>query len=215
MRDALKNKTDIKGETDAIKPSKWCKKKSSLCKYHTSFVSVWELSDQGNCWLSTHLSTWLNFPNYWLSTVMKSSVYDPLLSPQACTAVSRWILSILSLSGLTGNTVTPSTDAAVPSCSTRGGRGVSRPALLVRGALLMASYLLALLVPRFSLLMGLTGSVTGAAMTLILPCLFHLRLQWGRLAARDRLIDACILSLGVICSVSGVICSVKRLVEGL
>lgn len=108
-----------------------------------------------------------------------------------------------------------STDAGVSPYSKHRGRGVSRPALLVRGALLMTSYLLALLVPRFSLLMGLTGSVTGAAMTLILPCLFHLRLQWGRLTVRDRLIDVCILSLGVICSVSGVICSVKRLVGGL
>uniref|UniRef100_A0A3Q1HBD0 Vesicular inhibitory amino acid transporter n=1 Tax=Acanthochromis polyacanthus TaxID=80966 RepID=A0A3Q1HBD0_9TELE len=96
-----------------------------------------------------------------------------------------------------------------------GGRGVSRPALVVRGALLITSYLLALLVPRFSLLMGLTGSVTGAAMTLILPCLFHLRLQWGCLTVKDRLIDVGILGLGVICSVSGVICSIKRLVETL
>lgn len=103
----------------------------------------------------------------------------------------------------------------VSSYSKHGGRGVSGPALLVRVALLMTSYLLALMVPRFSLLMGLTGSVTGAAMTLILPCLFHLRLQWSRLTVRDRLIDLCILSLGVICSVSGVICSVKRLVGGL
>uniref|UniRef100_UPI003AAC17DC vesicular inhibitory amino acid transporter-like n=1 Tax=Centroberyx gerrardi TaxID=166262 RepID=UPI003AAC17DC len=102
-------------------------------------------------------------------------------------------------------------DAAASSYS----RGVSRPALLVRGALLMTSYLLALLVPRFSLLMGLTGSVTGAAMTLILPCLFHLRLQWGRLSVRERVIDVGILSLGGICSVAGVICSLKRLVEGL
>lgn len=92
---------------------------------------------------------------------------------------------------------------------------MSRPALLVRGALLMTSFLLALLVPRFSLLMGLTGSVTGAAMTLILPCLFHLRLQWGHLSVLDRLTDMCILSLGVICSVAGVICSLKRLLEGL
>ncbi|XP_056219439.1 vesicular inhibitory amino acid transporter-like [Seriola aureovittata] len=106
-------------------------------------------------------------------------------------------------------------DSAASLYSKHDGRGVSRPALLVRGTLLMTSYLLALLVPRFSLLMGLTGSVTGAAMTLILPCLFHLRLRWDHLTLRDRLIDVCILSLGVICSVSGVICSVKRLVEGL
>ncbi|XP_076023360.1 vesicular inhibitory amino acid transporter-like [Genypterus blacodes] len=106
-------------------------------------------------------------------------------------------------------------DAAVSPSSKCGGRGVSRPALLLRAALLMTSYLLALLVPRFSLLMGLTGSVTGAAMTLILPCLFHLRLQWGRLAAKDRAVDVCILSAGGVCSVSGVICSLKRLLEGL
>ncbi|XP_038583651.1 vesicular inhibitory amino acid transporter-like [Micropterus salmoides] len=106
-------------------------------------------------------------------------------------------------------------DAVISSYSKHGGQGVPRPALMVRGALLMTSYLLALLVPRFSLLMGLTGSVTGAAMTLILPCLFHLRLQWSRLTVRERLIDVCILSLGVICSVSGVVCSVTRLVEGL
>uniref|UniRef100_A0A667YT56 Vesicular inhibitory amino acid transporter n=1 Tax=Myripristis murdjan TaxID=586833 RepID=A0A667YT56_9TELE len=72
-----------------------------------------------------------------------------------------------------------------------------------------------LLCDQFSLLMGLTGSVTGAAMTLILPCLFHLRLQWGRLSVKDRVLDLGILSLGLICSVSGVICSLKRLVVGL
>ncbi|XP_068199374.1 vesicular inhibitory amino acid transporter-like [Antennarius striatus] len=107
-------------------------------------------------------------------------------------------------------------DAAAASSlhSKHGGRGVSRQALLVRGALLMTSYLLALLVPRFSLLMGLTGSVTGAAMTLVLPCLCHLRLQGGRLSVKEGLMDVCILSLGVVSSVSGVICSIKRLMGG-
>uniref|UniRef100_A0A8C6UFB4 Vesicular inhibitory amino acid transporter n=1 Tax=Neogobius melanostomus TaxID=47308 RepID=A0A8C6UFB4_9GOBI len=90
-----------------------------------------------------------------------------------------------------------------------------RPALLLRATLLVSCLLLALLLPRFSLLMGLTGSVTGAAMTLVLPCVFHLRLQWDRLSARDRLTDGCILGLGVLCSASGVFCSVKRLLQGL
>lgn len=106
-------------------------------------------------------------------------------------------------------------DPAALRYSKHRSGGVSCSALLVRGALLTTSFLLALLVPRFSLLMGLTGSVTGSAMTLILPCLFHLRLHWGRLSLRDRLIDVGILSLGVVCSLSGVICSVKRLVERL
>ncbi|KAF7230946.1 transcript variant X2 [Nothobranchius furzeri] len=106
-------------------------------------------------------------------------------------------------------------DASPSSSSKPTSRPVSRPTLMIRGTLLMTSYFLALLVPRFSLLMGLTGSVTGAAMTLILPCLFHLRLQWRRLTVQDRLVDICILSLGLLCSVSGGICAVKRLMEGL
>uniref|UniRef100_A0A3P9NYU4 Vesicular inhibitory amino acid transporter n=1 Tax=Poecilia reticulata TaxID=8081 RepID=A0A3P9NYU4_POERE len=102
-------------------------------------------------------------------------------------------------------------NASLSSPSKQRSQGVSCPTLMVRGALLLSSYLLSLLVPRFSLLMGLTGSVTGAAMTLILPCLFHLKLRWGRLAVQDRLIDVSILSLGVVCSVAGVVCSVKRM----
>nr|XP_029131789.1 vesicular inhibitory amino acid transporter-like [Labrus bergylta] len=106
-------------------------------------------------------------------------------------------------------------DDVIFSYSKHGGRRMSHLALLIRGALLMTSYLLALLVPSFSLLMGLTGSVTGAAMTLILPCLFHLRLQWSSLTAIERMVDVCILSVGVVCSVSGMICSLKRLLEEL
>ncbi|XP_012736112.2 vesicular inhibitory amino acid transporter-like [Fundulus heteroclitus] len=106
-------------------------------------------------------------------------------------------------------------DASLSSSSKQRGQGVSCLALTVRCALLVSSYLLSMLVPRFSLLMGLTGSVTGAAMTLILPCVFHLKLQWERLTVQDRLIDLAILSLGLICSVAGVICSVKGLVEDL
>uniref|UniRef100_A0A3Q2CA15 Vesicular inhibitory amino acid transporter n=1 Tax=Cyprinodon variegatus TaxID=28743 RepID=A0A3Q2CA15_CYPVA len=99
-------------------------------------------------------------------------------------------------------------DASLSSSSKQTSHGISCPTLMVRGALLVSSYLLSMLVPRFSLLMGLTGSVTGAAMTLILPSLFHLKLQWMRLTVQDRIIDVAILSLGIICSVAGVICAI-------
>uniref|UniRef100_A0A8C5I251 Vesicular inhibitory amino acid transporter n=1 Tax=Gouania willdenowi TaxID=441366 RepID=A0A8C5I251_GOUWI len=84
-----------------------------------------------------------------------------------------------------------------------------------RGELLLSEFQLmkSQVLNMFSLLMGLTGSVTGAALTLILPCLFHLTLRWKQLTVRERLIDAAILSFGVICSVSGVIFS--SLWEGL
>lgn len=95
------------------------------------------------------------------------------------------------------------------------GLGVSRPTLLVRAGLLMTSYFLALMVPRFSLLMGLTGSVTGAAMTLIMPCLCHLRLYRGQLTGKEQVTDVCILITGIVCSISGLFCSVKRLLVSL
>ncbi|CAL8392459.1 unnamed protein product [Gadus morhua 'NCC'] len=152
-----------------------------------------------------------------------------------CLSASRgWSLSALSLAVEPGDflvsvgviifsytsqiflpTLEGSTAASASPQARRGPPAGSRLGLLVRGGLLGTSYLLALLVPRFSLLMGLTGSVTGAAMTLTLPCLFHLRLRWCRLGARERLTDGAILSLGLLCSTSGLICSLKRLVEGL
>lgn len=84
--------------------------------------------------------------------------------------------------------------------------------LLLRGSLLLLTLIMALYVPHFSLLMGLTGSVTGAAMTLLLPALFHLQLKWSELDVSRRLADLLILLLGCFCSVSGVICSIKGMV---
>ncbi|KAM6964871.1 vesicular inhibitory amino acid transporter [Aplochiton taeniatus] len=87
--------------------------------------------------------------------------------------------------------------------------------LLGRGLLLMTSFLMALVVPGFSWLMGLTGSVTGAAMTLILPCLFHLLLHWHSLTRGGRLLDLSILTLGALCSLAGLVCSLKGLLTSL
>nr|XP_001342572.1 vesicular inhibitory amino acid transporter [Danio rerio] len=84
--------------------------------------------------------------------------------------------------------------------------------LLLRGSLLLLTLLMALFVPRFSLLMGLTGSVTGAAMTLLLPALFHLQLKWTQLDLSRRMLDLLILLLGGFCSVSGVICSIRGMI---
>ncbi|XP_051951406.1 vesicular inhibitory amino acid transporter [Xyrauchen texanus] len=85
--------------------------------------------------------------------------------------------------------------------------------LLVRGSLLILTLIMALCVPRFSLLMGLTGSVTGAVMTLVLPALFHLQLKWTQLDISRKLLDLFILFLGCFCSISGVICSIKGIIK--
>ncbi|XP_035278913.1 vesicular inhibitory amino acid transporter [Anguilla anguilla] len=82
-------------------------------------------------------------------------------------------------------------------------------ALVLRAGLLLLTFLAAMYMPHFSLLMGLTGSMTGAAMTLLLPSLFHLQLKWRKMDAKFKALDFVILVLGSLCSLSGVICSVK------
>ncbi|XP_072551184.1 vesicular inhibitory amino acid transporter [Salminus brasiliensis] len=85
--------------------------------------------------------------------------------------------------------------------------------LVLRASLLLLSFVMALYVPHFSLLMGLTGSVTGAVMTLLLPALFHLQLKWRQLSAGGKLLDVVILGLGCVCSLAGVIRSIRAMIH--
>ncbi|KAG9282317.1 vesicular inhibitory amino acid transporter-like [Astyanax mexicanus] len=85
--------------------------------------------------------------------------------------------------------------------------------LVLRASLLLLSFIMALCVPRFSLLMGLTGSVTGAVMTLLLPALFHLQLKWRQMSAGGKLLDVVILGLGCVCSLAGVIRCIRAMIH--
>ncbi|XP_035385016.1 vesicular inhibitory amino acid transporter [Electrophorus electricus] len=95
------------------------------------------------------------------------------------------------------------------------GGGAEWHVLLLRGSLLCLTFVMAACVPHISLLMGLTGSVTGATMTLLLPALFHLRLKWAGLGWGGRVLDSLILALGVLCTVAGIIYSVRGVLEAL
>ncbi|XP_067841378.1 vesicular inhibitory amino acid transporter [Heptranchias perlo] len=86
-------------------------------------------------------------------------------------------------------------------------------ALVLRGCLLMLTLLMATFMPHFALLMGLTGSVTGAVMTFLLPSLFHLRLLWYKLGNLEKFLDISIFLLGLLCGLSGIFCSVKGLIN--
>ncbi|NXJ67836.1 VIAAT protein, partial [Rostratula benghalensis] len=85
--------------------------------------------------------------------------------------------------------------------------------LAVRGSFLLITLLMAVFVPHFALLMGLTGSVTGAAMTFLLPSLFHLKLKWKKLSLSEKFADMAIFTLGSLCSIAGIVCSIKGLLE--
>ncbi|NXR25941.1 VIAAT protein, partial [Cinclus mexicanus] len=86
-------------------------------------------------------------------------------------------------------------------------------ALTIRGLFLLLTLLMAMFTPHFALLMGLSGSVTGAAMTFLLPSLFHLKLKWKKLSFLEKCADISVFILGFLCSLAGIVCSIKGLLE--
>lgn len=92
--------------------------------------------------------------------------------------------------------------------------GVETGTLVLHGCLLL-TILMALYMPHFSLLMGLTNSVMGAAMTFVLPSLFHLQLKWTTMSCRLKALNLLILTLGSLCSLSRVVCSIKGMIQAI
>ncbi|KAJ6660095.1 hypothetical protein lerEdw1_018021 [Lerista edwardsae] len=102
------------------------------------------------------------------------------------------------------------------TCISQNDRpGYKSPLLAVglKSSLLLLTLLLAIFIPHFALLMGLTGSVTGAAMTFLLPSLFHLKLKWEKLMFLEKCADISVFLVGIFCSLAGLVCSIKGLLK--
>ncbi|XP_068531191.1 vesicular inhibitory amino acid transporter-like [Anas acuta] len=104
----------------------------------------------------------------------------------------------------------------VYACISRGNySNYSSPlfALGLRGSFLLLTLLMSMFIPHFALLMGLTGSITGAAMTFLLPSLFHLKLKWKKLSFSEKCADISVFILGFLCSLAGIVCSIRGLLK--
>ncbi|XP_056462834.1 vesicular inhibitory amino acid transporter [Gadus chalcogrammus] len=101
---------------------------------------------------------------------------------------------------------------AFPDCYGADGR-LKSWGLTLRCTLVVFTLLMAIYVPHFALLMGLTGSLTGAGLCFLLPSLFHLKLLWRKLLWHHVFFDVAIFVIGGICSVSGFIHSMEGLIE--
>ncbi|XP_035236901.1 vesicular inhibitory amino acid transporter-like [Anguilla rostrata] len=99
-----------------------------------------------------------------------------------------------------------------PDCYGGDGR-LKSWGLGLRCALVVFTLLMAVYVPHFALLMGLTGSLTGAGLCFLLPSLFHLKLLWRKLMWHQVFFDVSIFVIGGICSISGFIHSTEGLIE--
>ena len=83
--------------------------------------------------------------------------------------------------------------------------------LIARSVFLGVTFLTAVCVPHFDLLMGLTGSLTGALLSFIFPCIFHINIKKLKLEYYQIFFDIVILIMGTVCSVTGVYRSGKVL----
>lgn len=102
--------------------------------------------------------------------------------------------------------------AFFPDCYGGDGR-LKSWGLTLRCSLVVFTLLMAIYVPHFALLMGLTGSLTGAGLCFLLPSLFHLKLLWRKLLWHQVFFDVAIFVIGGICSISGFIHSMEGLIE--
>ena len=75
---------------------------------------------------------------------------------------------------------------------------------MARSIFLFSTFLTAVCVPHFDLLMGLTGSLTGALLSFIFPCIFHINIKKLKLEYYQVFFDIVILLMGTVCSVTGV-----------
>lgn len=85
--------------------------------------------------------------------------------------------------------------------------------LMTRPMLLACALFVAIMVPYFGIIMGVIGSFTGSCLCFLFPCLFHLKLRWGTLKIHQIVIDIAIMIFGIVAGISGLIFSMKSLVQ--
>lgn len=83
----------------------------------------------------------------------------------------------------------------------------------LRSLFVILTVLVAVLLPEFSLLMALIGSVSGVCLTLIFPCMFHTILNFTKLSPRVYVTNMVIVCVGVLSGGLGFLFSVIALVK--
>ncbi|KAJ9555416.1 hypothetical protein OSB04_010030 [Centaurea solstitialis] len=93
----------------------------------------------------------------------------------------------------------------------------SQTKMIVRGTigsiLLLIILVLALSVPYFEYVLGLTGSLVGVAIIIIFPAVFYIKIFWNQISKPILVLHVVLIALGSVLGVSGTISSLKLLVE--
>ena len=89
------------------------------------------------------------------------------------------------------------------------------PAKVTRTGLGLGALLLATKVPYFGYVMAVIGSFLTITVSVIFPSLCYLKLFDGELQKKDKWINYFIVTLGVVCALSGTYTSVQSLLQEL
>lgn len=105
----------------------------------------------------------------------------------------------------------------IPPCYSTEDYTLSNKELCVnfflRVLLVLLSVTVAVMVPEFSLLMAVVGSVSAVALVLVFPALFHLNLKKEELTSAGYAADVGIIVIGFFSTMFGLFFSVKKLVK--
>ena len=99
-----------------------------------------------------------------------------------------------------------------PSCYDAAGT-LKVWALLLRLCLVVFTFLMAIFIPHFAILMGLIGSFTGNMLSLVWPCYFHLCIKGHCMTRKQKAIDITIILFGLVCACLGIYYSSHALVR--
>ncbi|ELT88019.1 hypothetical protein CAPTEDRAFT_225531 [Capitella teleta] len=99
-----------------------------------------------------------------------------------------------------------------PSCYEASG-SLKTMGLVMRLVLVEVTVVMAIFIPKFALLMGLIGSITGNMLSLIWPCYFHLRIKGATLPFYQKVVNISIIVFALLCSGVGLYSSAHALAQ--
>ncbi|KAF7837074.1 amino acid transporter AVT1H [Senna tora] len=101
----------------------------------------------------------------------------------------------------------------LPTSMSRRSKMIARGT--VGSVVLLVILALALSVPYFESVLGLTGSLVSVAICLIFPCAFYTKICWPQIPKLVKVLNFCLIAFGVVIGVMGTISSSRLLLNNL
>ena len=77
--------------------------------------------------------------------------------------------------------------------------------ILIRIIMVLSTVVIAILVPKFALIISFTGSIIGSFLNYIFPCALHLKLRFHQLKAHEVCIDVLLILFGAFVLIFGAV----------